>query len=375
MNSPRSVVMVSASFHPYVGGAEKQALELSTALMRRGIAVRVLTRQMTDLPNNDQVSGVPVERLWCAGAGFVNAVTFMMSLGLWLWRRSSLYSVVHVHLAGSPSLPAVAVGRILGKRVIVKLGGGRGIGELAASSATFWGRVKLRALAWLKPQFVAVTRDLAQECAQYLGPVPVIVQPNGVDTDRYHPVSSEDKKALRKKLGWPKGGGFLYVGRFSPEKRLDWFLRAWSEAKDNSSFVVLIGQGPEESQLQSLRTSRILMAPPMEDIAQAYAAADVFVLPSISEGLSNALLEAMSSGLAILGSQVGGTAEAVEDGKTGLLFEPQDEGALKRNLERFLAEPGLAARMGAAARERTVREYSLELAAREYEKLYRTSDV
>ena len=370
MSAPLSVVMVSASFHPYMGGAEKQALELSAALMRHGVSVLVLTRKLAGLPEQDEVRGVMVERLWCAGAGFVNALTFMMSLGLWLWRKSSQYSVVHVHLAGSPALPAVVAGRLLGKRVIVKLGGGRGVGELAMSSATWGGRLKLCILSWLKPQFVAVTKDLVEECARYLGSMPVIVQPNGVDTARYHPVSGEEKKALRRTLGWPEGLGFLYVGRFSPEKRLDWFLRAWSEANNSSSFVVFVGQGPEELKLKSLTIPRNFILPPMEDIHQAFAAADVFVLPSISEGLSNALLEAMASGLAVLASRVGGTAEAVEEGKAGFLFEPQDECALKEKLVRFLTEPGLAARMGAAARERAVRDYSLELVARSYEKLY-----
>jgi glycosyltransferase involved in cell wall biosynthesis len=171
-------------------------------------------------------------------------------------------------------------------------------------------------------------------------------------------------------LGWPEGLGFLYVGRFSPEKRLDWFLRVWSEAKNNSSFVVFVGHGPEESKLRAVSNSRVFILPSMDDVQRAYQAADVFALPSISEGLSNALLEAMACGLATLASRVGGTTEAVEDGKTGLLFDSQDEGALRKNLEQFLSESGLAMRMGVAARERVLRDYSLELVAQGYEKLY-----
>ena len=212
--------MVSAGFHPYVGGAEKQALELSVALRLRGVKVRVLTRRLPGLSRREDIRGVAVERLWCAGGGPLNALTFMASLWLWLWTRASEYSVVHVHLAGSPALPAALAGRLLGKRVIIKLGGGRGIGELAASSRTLGGRVKLRLLSWLKPRFVAVTKDLAEECAQFLGPVPVQVQPNGVDTVRYHPVRAAESRLCGASLGWPEGLGFLYVGRFAPEKQL-----------------------------------------------------------------------------------------------------------------------------------------------------------
>jgi glycosyltransferase involved in cell wall biosynthesis len=373
---PLLVVMVSASFHPYVGGAEKQALELSVALRARGVRVKVLTRQRPGLLKHEQIRGVPVERLWCASAGALNALTFMASLAWRLWVRAAEYSVVHVHLAGSPALPAALVGRLLGKRVVIKLGGGRGIGELAASSKTLMGRAKLRMLSWLKPQFAVVTKDLAEECVQYLGRVPVRVQPNGVDTARYRPLPAGEKQALRNKLGWPEGLGLLYVGRFAPEKQLDKFLSAWRQAAaDKPGFAALVGDGPEGEKLRALAqegplAGRIFIMPPMEKIEEAYAAADVFVLPSISEGLSNALLEAMASGLAVLGSRVGGTAEAVEEGKTGLLFVAQDEAELCDKLKSFLAEPGLATRMGTAARDKAVRDYSLERVAESYEKLY-----
>jgi len=379
MSQAPSVVMVSASFHPYVGGAEKQALELSTALRSRGVAVRVLTRRLPGLARQEEVRGVPVERLWCAGAGFFNALAFMVSLWVWLWTRRARYSAVHVHLAGSPALPAALAGRLLGKRVLVKLGGGRGIGELAVSAGTFGGRLKLLLLSWLKPQFVAVTKDLAEECAQYLGPVPLRVQPNGVDTARYHPVAAEEKKALRRKLGWPEGLGFLYVGRLAPEKQLDRFLEAWSEqAAAGKSFAAFVGDGPESGRIRAAAAKsplvgRIFMLSSMENIQEAYAAADVFVLPSVSEGLSNALLEAMASGLAVLGSRVGGTAEAVGAGEEGLLFAPQDGAELRRQMRRFLTESGLAGRMGAAARGKAVKEYALERVAQSYENMYRES--
>jgi glycosyltransferase involved in cell wall biosynthesis len=368
--------MVSAGFHPYVGGAEKQALELSVALRARGVRVQVLTRRLPGLARREDIRGVPVERLWCAGKGFLNALTFMSSLWFRFWTRASEYSAVHVHLAGSPALPAALAGRLMGKRVIIKLGGGRGIGELAASAATRAGRAKLRLLSWLKPQFVVVTKDLAEECAQFLGPVPVQVQPNGVDTARYHPVAAEEKRALRRRLGWPEGLGFLYVGRLAPEKQLDKFLPAWCRAAaDKPGFAVFVGDGPASARLQALAQAsplqkRIFILPAMDAIHEAYAAADVFVLPSVSEGLSNALLEGMASGLAVLGSRVGGTAEAVEEGKTGLLFAPQDAEELAAKLKRFLADPGLAGRLGAAAREKAVRDYALERVAESYERLY-----
>jgi len=74
--------------------------------------------------------------------------------------------------------------------------------------------------------------------------------------------------------------------------------------------------------------------------------------------------------LPILGSRVGGTAEAVEEGRTGLLFSSRDEGELRQKLARLVGEPGLAGRLGAAAREKAVQDYALERVARNYERLY-----
>ena len=179
----KGVVMVSASFFPYIGGAEKQALELSAELRRRGLDVVIATRRLPGLAAQEEVQGVPVFRLACRGSDVVNAVTFMVSLANFLWRRRSTYDVIHVHLAGSPALTAVVMGKLLGKRVFVKLGGGAGIGELAVSARTLSGRLKIKALAWLKPQMLAVARELTGEARKYLGAVPVYVLPNGVDME------------------------------------------------------------------------------------------------------------------------------------------------------------------------------------------------
>lgn len=376
------VVMVSASFYPHLGGAEKQALELSAALKERGLSVRVATRAMPGLAASEEVRGVRVDRLWNAGSGPLNSLTFMLSLVGYLWRQAPFYEAIHVHLAGSPAVSAALMGKLLGKRVVVKLGGGAGIGELAVSSRSVLGRVKLRALAALRPQFVAVARELADESARFLGRVPVHIVPNGVDAERYRPVDARRKAELRASLGWPaKGQCFLYVGRFSPEKRLPMFVEEWCDAVKaqrpaSDAFAAFVGSGLEgtlvaDAVKRARFDSRVFIVPPMDDVERAYGAADVFVLPSASEGLSNALLEAMSCGLGVLASAVGGTVDAVENAVTGLLFPAEDRPALRAQLDKLLAHPDLSASLGRAARETALARFSLEKTAENYENIYR----
>ncbi|MBI5596316.1 MAG: glycosyltransferase family 4 protein [Elusimicrobia bacterium] len=370
-----AVVMLTASFHPHLGGAERQALALSKALARKGVPVRVLTRRLPGTPARAVVEGIPVRRLPAPGSGLLNSAVFLLSSLAWLVLHAPEFDAVHVHLAGSPALAAALVGRLTGKAVVIKVGGGRGIGEVAVSARSWPGRLKLALLALLEPRFVAVTEDLALELAEHsLGPAQVV--PNGVDIEAFHPASPTERAELRARWGLGEGPAFLYMGRISVEKRLPAFAAAFGRATAGVSprpRLVAAGSGPEEAALREAARAAgvdLLLLPTQEDPPPLYRACDAFVLPSVSEGLSNALLEAMASGLAVVASRVGGTAEAVEDGVSGLLFDPADAAAEEGAVRRLLAEPGLAARLGSAARERALSRYALDAVAERYLKLY-----
>jgi glycosyltransferase involved in cell wall biosynthesis len=368
-----SIVMVSAGFWPAIGGAERQALELSATLAARGHRVTVLTRRVAGLPAAETVRGVAVRRL-PAPEGALDAPVFLVGTFLWLLLHWVEWDAVHAHLAGSPALAAALAGRLLGRPALVKLGGGRGIGELAVSSKNRLGRAKLRFLGLLRPRFLAVVPDLADEAREFLGRVRIEVLPNGVDTARFHPLDQDAKRALRAELGWSAGATvFLYTGRFSWEKRLPWFLKLWLGATGSNALAVVVGDGPERAAVEEAAahsSGRVIVLASREDVGKIYASADVFVLPSVSEGLSNALLEAMSSGLAPLGSRVGGTAETIADGRTGLLFDRDDEAGLRAAVRRLESEAGLAARLGAAARAEVEERYALRRVVARLETLY-----
>lgn len=373
----KKVAMVSAGFYPYlVGGAERQALELSAALVRRGWQVTVLTRRLPGLAAEETVRGVAVVRLWRCGSGAVDSLSFMASVFAWLILHPASYSAVHAHLAGSPALAAALAGRLLFKRVVVKLGGGKGIGELAVSSRSLVGRAKLFMLGCLKPQFVAVARELAEEAGRYLGNVPLQAVPNGVDAERFRPDPAR-KTELRRRLG-VDGVVFLYAGRLSEEKRLPAFVESWAHGVRDArqpATLLLVGEGSEEGAIRAAMRrveggERARILPPTEDILSYYQACDVFVLPSISEGLSNALLEAMACGLGVLATSVGGTAEAVVEGQSGLLFKPGEDDRARALVRRLVERPTLAGSLGEAARRRVVELYSLDRVATLYEALY-----
>jgi glycosyltransferase involved in cell wall biosynthesis len=97
---------------------------------------------------------------------------------------------------------------------------------------------------------------------------------------------------------------------------------------------------------------------------------DLFVLPSVNEGISNTILEAMATGLPVVAGRVGGNPELVLDGVTGSLYDPADPGALERALLPYLTDPALRRAHGKAARERVVQNFSLEAMVQRYLALY-----
>jgi glycosyltransferase involved in cell wall biosynthesis len=108
-----------------------------------------------------------------------------------------------------------------------------------------------------------------------------------------------------------------------------------------------------------------------DDVQDILAAGDLFVMPSLSEGLPLALVEAMSFGLPVVVSGVGGIPEVVTDGVDGLLVPPSDSTALAAALRTLLDDPALRRRLGTAARARALRDYAITTMADRYERLYR----
>jgi len=365
------VAMISARFHPYVGGAEKQALELSVALRARGAEIQVVTRRENGCPAVEEVRGVPVRRLAAFGSP-----AFMVSLAAYLFSKGKGFDVYHSHLASSHAVVAALAARLFGAKAVVKLGGGVGVGEIARSRGTALGRLKLAALAALKPTLVAVNADQPAELnGTGLEKLPLHVIPNGVDLETYKPAREELRRELRKSFQW-EGKVFLFVGRLDSDKgqseALSVFLEGFKRAGSPGLFVV-VGEGPKRAQLEArarelgLGASVRFMGAAQGDVSLVYRGADVFVQPSHSEGLSNALLEALASGLPVLASKVTGIEGLIEDGRQGRLFDPRSAADVERVLKELasarLEDMGREARAKADA-------YSIEKAAGRYLELY-----
>jgi glycosyltransferase involved in cell wall biosynthesis len=142
-----------------------------------------------------------------------------------------------------------------------------------------------------------------------------------------------------------------------------------------SARFLIIGDGPDRPALmeQAQRSSiahRVIFTGFRNDTAQILPQLTMSVLSSLTEGLSNTLLESMGAGVPVVATRVGGNSEIVAEGITGFLVPPRDPVSLKQAMCRVLEDPALAARMGSAGRQRILRQFSVETTVRQTESLY-----
>lgn len=219
-------------------------------------------------------------------------------------------------------------------------------------------RIYNRLDRWSLPvadRLVTVCHAFAEELASNTG-VPITKISVRHNSIRARPSASPaDAQALRTKLGIDTGESVLLaVGRLSKEKAHIDLVTAFARLRETSPELkcklLIVGDGPERGTLEASARSRsiqkeVIFTGQVNDVQPFYAAADVFVLPSHSEGSPNVLLEAMAANLPIVATAVGGVPEIVENNESALLIPAKDPGALASAIVRVLTDQNLSARL------------------------------
>ena len=232
-------------------------------------------------------------------------------------------------------------------------------------------------------QYVAVSRDIERYLSGRVGIAAKRIAQiyNGVDTDRFAPSSQQ------RLTGQPPSfvGADLIVigtvGRIQPVKDQATLMHAFCALRQSLPDqahrlrLMVVGDGPLAQDLRSLAESLGIsdacwMPGSLDRVSDALAAMDIFVLPSLMEGTSNTILEAMASGLPVLATAVGGNVELVSPDRTGRLFKPRDVGQLTQLLADYVRNESLRRAHGELARERVDQDFSLRAMVERYGALY-----
>ena len=203
------------------------------------------------------------------------------------------------------------------------------------------------------------------------------VIPNGVDTARWSPAGPSTNALLQKNVRQQLGGEriFLYMGRLVTEKNVEALLRAWRLVSPEGCRLVVVGDGPLTSNLQNQFSDPQILwwgyEPDLDTRIALLQCAEVFLLPSLVEGLSLALLEAMATGTACVATDAGADGEVLAGG-AGIVMSTQGVTTQLRTLLPVLRDqPVLTAELGRRARERALERYTIGTNIDAIEKLYR----
>lgn len=376
-----------------VGGAQEVVRTLASYLPASGARVVVGTFRDGPLRTEIERLGVPVEVLPQRRYTVVALPLFLVDM---LRIRRSLQALVRRHQADVVQTHLL---RLLDFLVLtLRLRSGRPLVFWTVHNYNFALRKEqLSSYAWLlRPKrlayrwmyrmaarwvngVIAVSDEVRTAILHTIGPIgdKVTIICNGVDSERYH--QAADRVAGRQQLGLtPESRLVITVGTLKEQKGHRYLIDAAAAVIEHLPEVhfILIGDGPLRSALQNhVRArglaSRVHFLGERHDVAALLAISDMFVLPSLWEGLPMALIEAMAAGLPIVATNVSGTKQVMIAGETGLIVPPGNVAALAAAIIELLSDPIRAVAMGAAAHHRVERFFSARIQAERHMALFR----
>ena len=367
-------------FHPVVGGAEMVCQKLAKGFIAKGMDVTVLTQYCDGLPEYEVIDTIPVYRKmkgWHP-LGF----TYMFSVLGFLMKHRRSFEVISCFGLFLFIPPAVVMRYLYKKKVVVRLMCSGNFGDFAGIEPLKVKRL-ITAAAKHCDRIVYISHDIKKELqANHFPDEKLVYIPNGVDVDLFVPLI---------KASGGDVANICFVGRIEIQKGLDHLLRAFSILKAGGNPVTLsiVGDGQQREPLEKLAHSlqlgdSVIFAGSTQDVLTYYQSALIFVLPSLAEGMSSSLLEAMSCGLPVVVTTVGGNREMVDWGSpaegipvsrykicdSGILVNPEDTRGLAGALTKLMDDDALRDQLGKKARNHICSRFSQEQIVNDYVTLF-----
>ncbi|HEX5164853.1 MAG TPA: glycosyltransferase family 4 protein [Thermomicrobiales bacterium] len=367
------VLMVMPSYYPVVGGMEIQIARQIPYLREHGIDAAILTRRPAGSPDFERHEGVAIRRISVPGGPGLRSISFTALGTLDIVKHRHEIDLIHAHSIMSPTTIAALSGTLLRKPRLVTLHQSYEPEHLLGKP---FGKQRLDLFRRIIPRFISISSDIEQLLLAHDVPAARIVSiPNGIDTTTFKPAPVTERTELRRQLHLPEGVPIaVFVGRLQPVKQVDVLLEAWSSL--TSGRLVILGDGDQRASLEAQATrlnltDRVEFRGMVPNAVDFLRAADIFVLPSASEGLSVALLEAMASGLVPIATAIGGTTDLIRDGQTGLLVQSSDVAGLNAALCHALADADWRREVSEAARTFVVANYDMRVITAQLAGVYR----
>lgn len=362
------IVITVPLFPPkWLAGTEIATYNIAKHLARRGHEVHVITSLDKGLPKESMEERFHVHRISWGKIRFLSVVSFWVKT-FWCLKKIKP-DIVHIQSVGM-GIPGLLAKTFLKKPFVVY-----GRGSEVYLHSTFKSTLSKLVLK-NAGDVIALTEDMKNEMQKFCDR-DILVIPNGIDPEVFKDLSGEMART-RLEIG-DNASVILFVGRLHPVKGVGYLIESIGIVKNKNRNVrlFLVGDGEERIYLENLVKDlvlddyvRFIGAVPNEKVLEYMVAADVFVLPSLSEGFPVVILEAMASGLAIITTKVGGLPEVIKNKENGFLVEPKNPEEIAENILLLLEDDEL--REGISRNNmKIVGEYTWESVVGRLERVYR----
>ncbi len=366
------ILKISYEFPPLGGGGSRVVMGLAGELVKQGHDVDLVTMGFKGLPRFEQVQGINVHRIPCIrlsesicrppemGTYLISALPTLNRL-----TSDNQYDINHTHFIFPDALLSSNLKRKTGLPFIVTA---HGSDVPSYNPNRFIGLHKIMKPVWTRvvndaDMLVSPSRSLSELIMLQEPETPVKIIPNGIDIGEFDLSQRENNRVL-------------VVTRMFERKGVQYLLKAL-DGLSISMRVDIVGEGPYLGELKKIAGGLTTgvdirfhgwVESDSQRFKELFESANIFVLPSESENFPIVLLEAMAASLAIITTRGTGCQEVVGD--AGLLVDPLDWQAIQKALIRLYEDPGLAAGLGAEARERLVKNYDWRVVTDQYLQVY-----
>lgn len=362
-----------------VGGYEKQGFSLSKDLKKRGEDVFILSnKKRAEQPFIEVREEVPIYRISAfpslLGSHYLGILN---SLILFFTYHQKNIQVIHAHALTHFAVLSIFVGKILGKKGLIKIATEEDISKLMNSTSLV--HKLLIPFSRFTNYYIAISENIKKEIISMgVDEKKIYSGFNGVDTALYQPINSNKRNKVKKMLSIPDKEIVTFVGRLASRKGVDILIRAWKKVirRFPDAYLLIVGSGEEKMKLKKLATeldliNNIRFVGEVDNVVDYLHVTDIFSFPSRLEGAPNAVLEALACGLPVVATKIGGLVDIIYDNVNGILVSPERSDLLAQNICELLKNKNYRKKLGTKARESALSRFSFEVVSKEYLKCYR----
>jgi glycosyltransferase involved in cell wall biosynthesis len=349
----------------WLAGTEIVTYNLAEHLAKRGHEIHIITLHDEGLPNFDNVKGFFVHRIEVPRVRVIGVLSFWLKIFLKI--RIIKPEIVHTQDL-SMGIPAYLSRKILKIPYVVW---GRGNDVYHPSN---FEKITMKPILKNAHAVLALTEDMRKKL-KCIYDTQIYVIPNGIDLESYKDITvNPDKKPIVRKI--------LFVGRLNPVKGIQYLIQAMKIVHDRmpNTRLILVGEGVERERLEVLSIQlgiqkyvQFIGKVPHERVQANMQQADIFVLPSLSEGFPNVILEAMACGLPVIASRVGGIPDIITNDTNGYLVEVKDIMDMANKILFLLSDDALRKKIS-DNNQHLVKKYAWDNVIFELEKIYKLSN-